>query len=62
MSGALTQIFSKIPRSELDMALHCGLLLGSAASIFYLFFGRLLSIPELLSNTLKDPTCTHNHK
>lgn len=61
MSNSLAQIFSRIPKSELDMALHCGLLLGSAASIFYLFFGRLLSVPELLSTALKNPTCTPIH-
>jgi|JI9StandDraft_2_1071091.scaffolds.fasta_scaffold387304_1 hypothetical protein len=61
MSNAFAQIFSKIPQTELDMALQCGLLLGSAASIFYLFFGRLLSIPELLGVTLKDPKCIFTH-
>lgn len=58
MSNALTQVFSRIPQAELDMALQCGLLLAAASSIFYLFFGKLLSIPELLSTTLKDPKCT----
>lgn len=57
MSQILTQIFSKIPPEDFSTAVQCGLLLGSAASIFYLFFGRLLSIPELLSITLKNPTC-----
>ncbi len=57
MSNAFTQIFSKIPPEELNLALQCGLLLGSAASIFYLFFGRLLSIPELLGIVLKNPKC-----
>lgn len=57
MSQLLTQVFSKIPPEEFSTAVQCGLLLGSAASIFYLFFGRLLSIPELLSITLKNPTC-----
>ena len=57
MNQAVTQIFSKIPPEELNIAIQCGLLFGTAASIFYLFFGRLLSIPELLGICLKKPTC-----
>ena len=59
MSEAITQIFSKIPPDQITIAVQCGLLLGTAASIFYLFFGRLLSIPELVSITLKNPTCKY---
>ena len=58
MSLHITAIFSKIPQEELNMALSAGLLLAAATSIFYFFFGRLYSLPELLSITLKNPACT----
>ena len=61
MSQVVTQIFSNIPPQELNMALQCGIILGAAASIFYLFFGKLLSVPELLGISLKSPTCTPTH-
>ena len=57
MSETFTQIFSKIPQDQINIAIQCGVLLGTASSIFYLFFGRLLSIPELIGVTLKNPTC-----
>ena len=58
MSETFKQIFSNIPPEQINIAIQCGLLLGTAASIFYLFFGRLLSIPELIGTILKKPTCT----
>jgi len=43
------------------MAINAGFLLGAAISIFYFFFGRLYSLPELLSITLKNPTCNYHN-
>lgn len=40
------------------MAINSSLLLAAAVSIFYLFFGRLFSLPEILSNILRSPTCS----
>lgn len=58
MSLSIPLFISKIPQEEFNLALSAGFLLAAAVSIFYFFFGRLYSLPELLSITLKNPTCT----
>ena len=45
MSEAITGIFTRIPDDALSLAIRSGLILGTAASIFYLFFGKLFSLP-----------------
>lgn len=58
MGFSLTEIFTRIPQEDFDLAIRSSLLLAAAVSIFYLFFGRLFSFPEILSNILRAPTCT----
>lgn len=58
MSFNIGDIFSKIPQEDFNVAINSGLLLAAAVSIFYVFFGRLFSLPELVGITLRNPTCS----
>jgi hypothetical protein len=58
MGFNIGDVFGRIPESDFERAVNSGLLLSAAVSIFYIFFGRLLSLPELLSVTLRAPACT----
>jgi hypothetical protein len=60
MGFSIAQIFTKIPQENFDIAIHSSLLIAAAAAIFYVFFGRLFSLPEILSNILRAPTCKHS--
>jgi hypothetical protein len=53
----VADLFRNIPQDDFDLAVDSGLLLAAAVSVFYLFFGRLFSLPELLGITLRTPSC-----
>jgi len=57
MGFNVADLFRNIPQEDYDLAVDSGLLLAAAVSIFYLFFGRLFSLPELVGITLRAPTC-----